>query len=212
MRKLQRELQKHDGPDHSVRDVRRPSWEDADKLEAEIMTPRDRLQRLLFEHRTAHDPASSEREILAMFEAWDQHHEERGPMNATYIEVQAGVRYWEDAIVNGQEDADGTRIPLRQGECWAPVIRLADGAVMDWPQGTTADVHFKVCDQGEYWLLDNGRKRVAKWGGHYVPDSFLCLGDAGYGDYIIFKVGADGKIEGWEQPEIETELWDACVA
>lgn len=43
MRKLQRELQKHDGPDHSVRDVRRPSWEDADKLEAEIMTPRDRL-------------------------------------------------------------------------------------------------------------------------------------------------------------------------
>lgn len=42
MRKLQRELQKHDGPDHSVRDVRRPSWEDADKMEAEIMTPRDR--------------------------------------------------------------------------------------------------------------------------------------------------------------------------
>ena len=33
------------------------------------MTPRDRLQRLLFEHRTAHDPASSEREILRMFEA-----------------------------------------------------------------------------------------------------------------------------------------------
>lgn len=32
------------------------------------MTPRDRLQRLLFEHRTAHDPASSEREILRMFE------------------------------------------------------------------------------------------------------------------------------------------------
>lgn len=32
------------------------------------MTPRDRLQRLLFEHRTAHDPASSGREILAMFE------------------------------------------------------------------------------------------------------------------------------------------------
>lgn len=52
MRKLQRELQKHDGPDHSVRDVRRPSWADADKLEAEIMTPRDRLQRLLIEHRT----------------------------------------------------------------------------------------------------------------------------------------------------------------
>lgn len=33
MRKLQRQPQKHLGPDHSVRDVRRPSWEDADKLE-----------------------------------------------------------------------------------------------------------------------------------------------------------------------------------
>ena len=38
----------------------------------ETMTPRDRLQRLLFEHRTAHDPASSEREILAMFEAMEE--------------------------------------------------------------------------------------------------------------------------------------------
>lgn len=36
------------------------------------MTPRDRLQRLLFEHWTAHDPASSEREILAMFEVCDK--------------------------------------------------------------------------------------------------------------------------------------------
>ena len=36
------------------------------------MTPRDRLQRLLFEHRTAHDPASSEREIVRMFEAVTQ--------------------------------------------------------------------------------------------------------------------------------------------
>lgn len=32
------------------------------------MTPRDTLRRLLIEHRTAHDPASSEREILRMFE------------------------------------------------------------------------------------------------------------------------------------------------
>ena len=32
------------------------------------MTPREQLQRLLDEHRTAHDPASSRREILRMFE------------------------------------------------------------------------------------------------------------------------------------------------
>ena len=40
------------------------------------MTPRDRLQRLLFEHRTAHDPASSEREIIAMFDELEQTREQ----------------------------------------------------------------------------------------------------------------------------------------
>ena len=81
-------------------------------------------------------------------------------MQATYVEVSAGVRYWEDATINGTTDTDGKLTPLRKGDNWEPVIRLADGMVMDWPQGTTADVHFKVCDAGEYWLLDDERKRV----------------------------------------------------
>lgn len=121
---------------------------------------------------------------------------------AKYLEVEAGVRYWEDATVNGVEDTDGKLMPMRKGDCWAPVIRLADGMVMDWPQGTTADVHFKVCDAGEYWLLDDERKRVAKWAGFYVPDDFLCPADNGYGDYIILNVGADGLIEKWRTPDV----------
>ena len=124
-------------------------------------------------------------------------------IQAAYIEVSAGVRYWEDASVNGTEDADGTLIPLRNGDNWEPVIRLADGAVMDWPQGITADIHYKVCDEGEYWLLDDERKRVAKWAGFYVPNDFLCPDDNGYGDYIIIKVGEDGKIDNWIAPYIE---------
>jgi hypothetical protein len=124
-------------------------------------------------------------------------------MQATYIEVSACVRYWEDATINGATDTDGTLTPMRKGDNWEPVIRLADGMVMDWPQGTTADVHFKVCDAGEYWLLDDERKRVAKWAGFYVPDDFLCPGDNGYGDYIILKVGADGQIEKWRTPAVE---------
>ena len=133
-------------------------------------------------------------------------------MQATYIEVRAEVRYWEDATVNGAEDTNGTLIPARVNESWRPVIRLADGLVMDWPQGTTADIHYKVCDAGEYWLQNDDRKRVAKWAGFYVPEDFLCHGDSGYGDYIIFKVGADGQIEGWKQPAIEAERWLALVA
>ncbi|WP_239679716.1 hypothetical protein, partial [Pseudomonas aeruginosa] len=124
-------------------------------------------------------------------------------IQATYIEVSAEVRYWEDAKINGVEDENGTLTPFRSGNLWCPVIRLEDGTVMDWPAGMVADFHFKVCDAGQYWLLDDSRKRVAQWAGYYVPDEFLCPTENGYGDYIIFKVGADGLITGWRKPEIE---------
>ncbi len=124
-------------------------------------------------------------------------------MSATYIEVSAEVRYWEDAQINGIEDTDGTLTPFKRGELWCPVIRLADGQVVDWPEGTVADIHFKVCDAGEYWLLDDSKQRIGKWGGYYVPDDFLCPGDTGYGDYIILKINAEGAIQKWTPPAIE---------
>lgn len=138
---------------------------------------------------------------------WNAALAQQGEQQPTFIEVRAEVRYWEDSSVNGVEDEVGTLIPLRNGKYWAPVIRLEDGTIMDWPQGTTADVHFKVCDHGEYWLLDGKRNRIAKWGGDYVPNQFLCHGDNGYGDYIIFKVIENGRIEGWRKPTVNSEQW-----
>lgn len=128
-------------------------------------------------------------------------------MKAKFIEVDAGVRYWEDAMVNGVEDGDGSRIPFRIGDRWRPVIELEGGRFVDWPVGVVADIHYKVCDDGEYWLLDDERRRVGTWSGYYVPDAFLCHGDRGYGDYIIFTVGADGIIEGWGRPEVDPAEW-----
>ena len=124
-----------------------------------------------------------------------------------YIEVSAEVRYWDDAEINGVSRQDGSTVPFKQESLWRPTIRLADGQVMEWPEGTTADIHFKVCDQGEYWLLDEDRNRVAKWRGHYVPDDFLCPNGNGWGDYIILRIDADGVIEGWKQPAIQREEW-----
>jgi hypothetical protein len=132
--------------------------------------------------------------------------------NAKFIEVSAEVRYWEDAYVNGQEDKDGSLIPCRNGDIWEPIIALQDGQIQDWPRGAKADVHYKVCDQGEYWLLDADRNRIAKWKGHYVPDEYLCHGDDGYGDYIIFEVDQSGQIEKWEKPVISAVDWQAVDA
>lgn len=133
-------------------------------------------------------------------------------IEAAFLEVVAEPRYWEDADVNGVEDGGGSRMPLRRGAHWCPVIRLADGRVMDWPADTTATVHYKVCDQGTYWLQDAAGRRIARWRGHYVPDRFLCHGERGYGDYIIFDVREDGKIRGWRIPNIAPDDWHQLSA
>ena len=122
--------------------------------------------------------------------------------------VDARVRYWEDAEVNGVSDEEGDLIPLKEDESWKPVIELATGRIQNWPEGTTADIHYKVCDDGDYWLANSEGEKLAKWRGHYVPDAFLCVGDRGYGDYIIMKVNCDGAIEGWNYPKIDDEEWE----
>lgn len=128
--------------------------------------------------------------------------------DAVFLLVDARVRYWEDAEINGVSDEAGTLIPLREGDSWKPVIELATGRIQNWPQSTTADIYFKVCDDGDYWLADAEWKKIAKWRGDYVPDSLLAIGDRGYGDYIILRVSGDGLIEGWSEPVIKNEEWE----
>lgn len=121
-----------------------------------------------------------------------------------YLKVRCGVRYWEDATVNGEQDEDGSRIPLRDpkpndhlgGGDWLPVIDLDTGKIEGWPEGTTADIHYKVCDDGDYALLDADHKVVIEIDG-YVP-SLMCPEGEGYGDYVIMKVAADGSIANWK--------------
>jgi hypothetical protein len=132
-------------------------------------------------------------------------------VNAILLIVEAEVRYWEDATVNGAEDHAGMLIPLREGETWKPVIELATGQIRGWPPGTTADIHYKVCDDGQYWLAGADGQKRWKWKGDYVPDRMLCVGHRGYGDYIILTVESDGRIRGWLTPEIDADDWEAVA-
>jgi len=115
--------------------------------------------------------------------------------NAVQLKAECGVRYWEDAEVNGVEDIDGTLIPCRDGKAWNPTIDLKTGKIINWPEGTTASIHYKVCDDGRYTLLDADGAALATIDG-YVP-KVMCPGDSGYGDYVIMNVKADGSIENW---------------
>lgn len=100
--------------------------------------------------------------------------------------------YWEDGEINGIEDNDESpKMPFVQDGRWKPLIDVDKGQVVDWAQGTTASIHYKVCDDGNYQLLDEGKFMVAELQYEYVPE---CLYG---GDYIILEIDEEGFIEGW---------------
>jgi hypothetical protein len=112
------------------------------------------------------------------------------------LHVEAGVRYWEDATVNGVEDGAGDLIPFREGDYWKPVIDIETGKVLDWPQGVKADIHYKVCDDGAYTLKDENGETIKMIDG-YVP-KIMSPGGIGYGDYIIMRIDEQGQIDNWQ--------------
>lgn len=117
-------------------------------------------------------------------------------VEAEYLQVEAGVRYWEDAIVNGVEDSDGKLIPLRSDDQWCPLININTGHILKWPKGVVAKIHYKVCDDGAYEVLDSELDVLIGRDG-YVPN-ILCPGGDGFGDYIIMNINTDGFIENWK--------------
>ncbi len=113
-----------------------------------------------------------------------------------FLKVRAGVRYWEDASVNDVEDEKGDLIPCRSNDNWCPIIDVETGIVVNWEQGKIADIHYKICDNGDYYLLDQNYQEVLHKEG-YVPEC-LAINDNGYGDYIIMKVDENGLINNWK--------------
>ena len=112
-----------------------------------------------------------------------------------YLFVEAGVRRWDDGIMNGIEDKDGN-IPCRDGDCWKPLININTGKIVNWTQGVKASIHYKVCDNGTYKLLDSNMELIKKIR-DYVP-KMLSPKAEGWGDYIIMDINPDGQINDWK--------------
>ena len=126
---------------------------------------------------------------------------------ATHLEVEAEVRYWEDATVNGVVDSDGILIPGRSEDLWKVRMNVFEGKIEDWPGAMRASIHYKVCDAGDYWLTDRAGCRLAKWRSCYVPADFLCHGRDRHSDYIIMTIDEGGFIENYVRPSIEDSDW-----
>ena len=112
-----------------------------------------------------------------------------------YLQVDAKVRYWEDAIVNDIEDTNGDLIPCRENDYWKPLINVDTGQIENWEKGKIAEIHYKVCDSGIYSILDSENKLIKKIDGYVISD--LAINDSGFGDYIILEINEEGFIKDW---------------
>jgi len=112
-------------------------------------------------------------------------------VNVKYLKIDAKINHPEDAKVNGVCD-DNCEIPFSKNFHWRPTIDLENGVIVDWPKGTTAEVYYKVVDEGVYTLLDNNKNDIIVVES-YVPD-FI----GKYGDYISLNIDGEGRIKDFE--------------
>lgn len=115
------------------------------------------------------------------------------------IQVEAFVRYWEDAIINDVEDNDnGDNVPCKNGEFWTPLINVEDGVILNWELGNKAKIHYKICDRCSYKLLDEEGFIIGGSINSYVPKWLAPEDDEPCGDYIIMNIDENGKIDKWK--------------
>lgn len=137
------------------------------------------------------------------------------------IYVEMNPRYFEDTVVNGEDDISSDeqymlkmhpRMPLTE---WSDEDReyiwkfelSEDGVIKGWPKGNTAETHYKVCDECRVKVADDGRTVVDYDG--YVP-RFLDpkgreMGDFD-GDYVRMDIDGDGQISPWYKEDLEEFL------
>lgn len=113
-----------------------------------------------------------------------------------FLNVQAGVRYWESSEIDGVYDESGDLVPCRDGDNWSPKIDVDKGIIVNWVDGVKARIHYKVCDCCG-WSIEDIEGNIVLSGDGYVPDT-LCPEGEGFGDYVIMNISEKGEIEGWD--------------
>lgn len=108
-------------------------------------------------------------------------------VEAKFIRCNVAVRYDDEDMPND--------FPFRTRNMWDVTIDIDTGKIIDWPEGVAANIHMKVCDQGNYYLIATDGSTLAKLEEEYVP----CCVPGSYGDYIEFDIGVDGTIDRWKK-------------
>ena len=135
------------------------------------------------------------------------------------LKISAGVRYYEDADIDGVEDISYDeqqqgampRVPcvvMNPDEKnkadiwrWCPEIDAETGMVLNWKKGVKANIHYKVCDDCMIDYFEDEKLVCNNDDYWYCPD-FLCPDEEGYGDYIIMTINEIGQIENWSVADV----------
>ena len=113
-----------------------------------------------------------------------------------YLQAKCGVRYFEDATVNGVDDEEGDLMPCMDGmDNWCPLIDIETGQILNWEIGKESSVHYKTVDDNEFTLLDPEKNKVTSIDG-YVISTMRPSGD-GDNDYVVMDIDKEGFIQNW---------------
>ena len=137
------------------------------------------------------------------------------PSDVKFLQIDVGPRYWGDGSIkiNGVYEDDVEWEEQKRGAepkmpfatydenasnksesyRWQLTIDLENLKIIDWPKGVEANIHYKVCDDGTYYLLDENKEILAEKN-CYVPD-ILSYIERGFGDYIIMLINGNGELE-----------------
>lgn len=124
------------------------------------------------------------------------------------IVAHVAPRYWEDSRINFKADDDifredteeGDLIPCRIDGEWRIEIDLETGQIKNWTKGVRAFIHYKVCEAGDYTLLDQFGNKVCGLYSSYVPEIMTPDEDEDckhMSDYIIMRIDENGFIKDW---------------
>ena len=139
----------------------------------------------------------------------------KSEINVKRLHAKVYPSYIEDASVNGDDELENNpKMPFVKFDdkakeyFWEVNIDIDKGQIIDWPQGTTASLHYKVCDEGSYALHDENDKLIDEIN-DYVP-RIMCPKEEGYGDYIIMDIDENGFIQDCDANNEFGNLLDMC--
>jgi hypothetical protein len=115
------------------------------------------------------------------------------------LRIKAWVRFYEDSEINGVDDINEEMFGINQtSKMWEIDIDLENNSIIGW-NGVEAKINYKVCDAGEYFLIDTETNEKKQYVDDYVPDCISHEDDGSYGDYIIFSVNTKGEISSYDE-------------